>query len=112
MQLDEFIKETLVQIAKGVKDAQEDVDSLGGRVNPSSILHKGCVGEEVFPAIDQPITFDIALQVKGSEKTSGNAGAKLSVFSLGVKGENSDESSTTHRIKFTIPMSLPATKHL
>lgn len=35
MDLKEFVRETLVQIATGVKDAQIDVRALGGIVNPA-----------------------------------------------------------------------------
>lgn len=36
MDLKEFVRETLVQIATGVKDAQSDVRALGGIVNPAA----------------------------------------------------------------------------
>jgi len=35
MELKEFVKETLIQITKGVKESQGDISDLGGYVNPA-----------------------------------------------------------------------------
>ncbi|WP_229651830.1 hypothetical protein, partial [Vibrio parahaemolyticus] len=115
MQLDEYIKETLVQIAKGVKDATEEVERLGGKVNPPRTHTEyqsdgfGVVGStdsNVRPE-KQSIKFDIALQVKETSGVDASAKAKLAVLSIGGGVKNLDESHTAHRVQFEIPVDLP-----
>jgi len=85
MNLKDFVKETVVQIASGVKEAQEAVRAHGGFVNPaarvapkaSDYSHLGGIGDgqNVFL-----IDFDVAVNV--SEETKGGAEAKLKVASV------------------------------
>ncbi|MGR5093772.1 hypothetical protein ACPV5O_11375 [Vibrio maritimus] len=115
MLLDEYIKETLVQISKGVKEASEVVEQYGGRVNPANIntTHSNngvgkivSVDKEVRPE-KQTIKFDIALQVKESSDVDAGAKAKLAVLSIGGGVKSLDESQTAHRVQFEIPIDLP-----
>ncbi|CAM3607657.1 hypothetical protein [Shewanella pealeana] len=115
MQLDEYIKETLVQIAKGVKDASEEVETLGGIVNPASVdtEYQACNGSHIssqkfkIRPDKQTIKFDIALQVKESSGVDTSAKAKLAVLSIGGGAKSHDESHTAHRVQFEIPVDLP-----
>jgi len=43
MELKEFVKETLIQITKGVKESQGDISDLGGYVNPAVRIGKSIV---------------------------------------------------------------------
>lgn len=114
MQLDEYIKETLVQIAKGVKDATEEVERLGGKVNPARTNTEyqtdgfdiRSTDSKVRPE-KQTIKFDIALQVKETSGVDATAKAKLAVLSIGGGAKNLDESHTAHRVQFKIPVDLP-----
>ncbi|WBA13857.1 hypothetical protein [Salinivibrio proteolyticus] len=117
MQLDEYIKETLVQIAKGVRNAAEEVKSYGGRVNPAQEKNEYGVGgydnNLTVRAIEerperQMVKFDIGLKV--SEKSGKGAGAKASVSVLSFSGgvNSSDEAHSAHRVQFDIPIDLPS----
>jgi hypothetical protein len=57
MQLSDFISETLVQIAKGIEAANEQLAGSGGRVNPTSVLP---ADEKSAPSFTEP--FKISLQ--------------------------------------------------
>ena len=115
MQLDEYIKETLVQIAKGVKGASNEVEELGGRVNPAKIhtdysnngLGKISSNDSEVRPDKQTIKFDIALQVKETSDVDASAKAKLAVFSIGGGVKSADESQVAHRVQFEIPVDLP-----
>lgn len=100
MDLREFVKETLVQCAQGVKDSQGEVAALGGIVAP------GKIGPSKLPT---SISFDIAV---AAESTDGRE-AKLKVAAWKVfGGEMSSDRGTreqrTSRIEFSVPIHLPA----
>ncbi|ANB67639.1 hypothetical protein [Aeromonas veronii] len=105
MQLDEFVKTSIVQIAKGVKDAQEEVRAFGGAVNPSQYSIGGYSKPD-----KEKIEFDVALVVQDS--TSSEVGGKLSVASMfGMSGKHSgnDSYQQTSRVKFNVHVDLPYT---
>lgn len=99
MQLDEFVKTTLMQVVKGVKDAQEEAVEFGAVVNPQ--VGYGGTRETV-------IAFDVALTVTGS--SSDEVGGKVTVIpflNLGGKATESDARQETSHVKFEITLSLP-----
>lgn len=105
MQLDEFVKSALVQVAKGVHEASEDVSELGGSVNP--LLIKGLQGFQEADATD--IKFDVALIV--SESLTGEAGAKISVasfFRANGSVKDTDSYQQTSKVQFSVPLRLPS----
>jgi len=108
MELREFIKETLVQIAQGVADAQVPAGEAGGYVSPAmgtstrSESYFGTVigGHPVFL-----IDFDVAVTA-----SAGTAEAKVQVVSLlklRAGGKSTQSQEQTSRVKFQVPMMLP-----
>ena len=69
MELQEFIKETLVQIVDGVEGAQSVVGEKGVTISRSG-----------HPKGNQLVGFDVAVLVKEDKSTEGKAG--VSVFSI------------------------------
>ena len=108
MQLDEFVKETLVQISKGVKEASTAVTEFGGTVNPLADYVGPCFETQKIKPEKKIVKFDIAIQVKESTDSEANAGAKLSVFSIGGGVKSLDESNIAHRVTFEVLMDLPS----
>lgn len=84
MRLDEFIKETLLQIAKGVQGAIDEQN--GFEVNP--------IGKEWMVKM---VKFNIAIE------TDTKAGAGIKVISGSV------ESKTVNTVEFEVPIKLPQT---
>ena len=84
MRLDEFVKETILQVAKGVQDAIDE--QKGFQVNPMSREW------EV-----KMIKFNIAVE------TDTKAGAGIKVLSGSI------ESRTVNTIEFEVPIKLPQT---
>lgn len=102
MQLDEFVKATIMQVVKGVSDAQEEAAEFGAVVNPRELEGKGRRKET-------SIAFDVALTVTGTN--SEEVGGKLtvaSILSLGGKVTESDARQETSRIQFDVAVSLPS----
>lgn len=84
MRLDEFVKETILQIAKGVQDAIDE--QKGFAINP--------LGREWEVKM---IKFNIAVETE----TKAGAGIKVITGSI--------ESKTTNTIQFEVPIKLPQT---
>lgn len=128
MEIKDFIKEALLQIADGVSTANEALQDKG-----AFIPTKGLIGEGVLFRVEEgnttkhciKVDFDIAValtqeestKLEGSIRTSGegklNIVPLLSKVGLGVNAngaasrETKDDGQTIHRIRCTIPLSLP-----
>lgn len=104
MELKDFIRVSLEQIAGGVHGAQTLVQGLGGYVNP--IYSRT---DEVLKRV-QNVEFDVAIVVSESSNTEG--GAKVTVFgsSIGGKVEDGNKAETSSRLKFTVPVQLPLSR--
>jgi hypothetical protein len=112
MDLKDFVKETLVQISSGVKDAQEPIRAQGGYVNPAARVHQTS-NPAHFTTIEDGqavflVDFDVAVSV--SEEIEKGATAKLkvaSILDIGAGGKKDSSSSVTNRIGFKVPLALP-----
>jgi hypothetical protein len=108
MELDTFIKNALVKIAAGVKDANSEIydkysvkkDEQNIYANSPFRLHKN-LGDssKLHPGID----FDIAVTIQEDTKSSGSGKISvLNMISAGGGVDTSDSSNTQHRIKFSV----------
>src|SRR5581483_10494777 len=85
MELNEFVKQSLTQIVKKVKESQDETRKQGGYVSPAVLAspsgnestHFGSVsdGHNVFL-----VAFDVAVTV--TDSVEGGVGGKLTVASL------------------------------
>lgn len=108
MDLKDFIKQTLIEITNGVKEAQEEIKDSGAYINPEGFhsgenLRSGYGGEYRHV---QKVKMSVGVNVVENSEMKGGAGI-ISVLSLGVSGKVSDVNSVTNRIEFEIPISLP-----
>jgi hypothetical protein len=109
----EFVKESLLQIALGVKDANSEFKKLGidAEAQPSFSRSKTPSGSSNHGVADtEKVNFDIAVTAEsrnevGSEKTGG---VGLSVFSADLTGSSSAQNSTSNasRLQFAIWLKL------
>jgi hypothetical protein len=114
MKLNEFIKETLVQINKGVMDAQEETKGTGLLINPEGIM----VSKEQIEINShqknirqlQLVKMSIVITVDETNEKKGGINVFTSVFNMGGSLKDVDVSSVTNRIEFEIPISLPQMK--
>ncbi|WP_404304955.1 hypothetical protein [Neorhodopirellula lusitana] len=110
MELRTFIKETLVQICDGVNDAATEVNVRGAIINPDGTQSDGnsTYVNPSFQRTVQDVEFDVALTATEGTGTEGGIGVMAGVIGLGSKGKSDTSSSSTSRVKFTVPVSLPA----
>ena len=94
MELNEFVKKTLLQILDGINSAQTE----------SSV---GVISPEMNGANVQTIKFDVAVTVE--ESVGSDAGAKINVFGskVGAEIEGKKASETATRINFEVRMIYP-----
>ncbi len=113
MELKEFVKEALSQIAAGIEAAQTEVRDCGGFVNPAHRVNPNNSSESHFGVLSNGqniflVDFDVSVTVV--EESGGEAKAKLQVASLLKVGggvEKNTSNSATNRISFKVPLGLP-----
>ena len=107
MDLKEFGADVISQICGGVTDAINKHDETGsvGRINPVFKDRNGKVNWEKYI---QNIEFEVS--ITEDTKVSGKASGGIKVYFVAADAgtDKSRETSMVNRIKFTIPVSLPA----
>lgn len=113
VELKEFIRETLAQIAAGVEAAQTEVRDAGGFVNPAHRTGKQEQDKSHFGSLMSGqniflVDFDVTVTVIEATETEGKA--KLNVaglLNLGTGGQSNASSTATNRISFKVPLAMP-----
>lgn len=97
MNLQDFIKETLVEIMQGVRDAQQEI---GANTSGEPATVTGTiVGSNVLQQVD----FDVAV----TTTSESGGGAKVSVLGIGAGMDGKSSTEAVSRIKFSVPIKLP-----
>jgi hypothetical protein len=116
MQLEDFIKESLVQIANGVSAAAKELNSSGAIVNPRNVAAASKETFNVYGLIAESntmrravhsIEFDVAVTATGGTETKGGIGVIAGAIALGTQGKSQESNSSVSRLSFSIPMALP-----
>lgn len=104
MTLQEFVRDSLIQVTSGVDEARTQNRKIAPWVQVAS--DKKCGGFTIYdgtPAF--LVEFDVAVSV--SAKKDGGGGASISiahVFTAGGGAESSKEHSEISRIRFSVPI--------
>ena len=116
MDLKDFIKNTLVQIADGVSEAEKELESRNASVNPiGGYFDQKQLGGRTWNfknGVTEIVDFDVALTSSEKEGSSAGIGVLLGSINLGAKGASEETITSVTRIKFSIPLLLPAGKEL
>jgi len=117
MNLQEFIRETLVQISHGITQANTELKGAGARVNPLNVHPYLHTSDKVYGRIDNEaashapivelVEFDVALAVTEGKETKGGIGIAVGTIGLGTQGRSDSEKSSESRVKFKIPVQFP-----
>jgi len=111
MELQEFITESITQIIKGTKDAQEKLKDLGVIISPqlsfTTFLNKRDDLSNSQSGNAIIIEFDIALSTSKSNEKTGKAGLVVASVGIGGHFKKSNTNNTISKIKFPIPITLP-----
>jgi hypothetical protein len=118
MELKSFVRETLVEIVKGVKEAQEKTKASGALINPEGVITES--NTKIVKWLPerrgsgdwregQVVEFDVAVAVSEKDEAKGGIGIQVAsiMIGVGVSGKIEDENSTISRLKFSVPLFLP-----
>ncbi len=105
MELEEFVRSSLLQIMKGVKAAQEE---WGATVSGGGVISPSWGGPEDFAKRVQEVKFDIAVTATTKTEDGGSGGIRVVALDLSGKVGRSSENSSVSHISFSIAI-LPAT---
>jgi dihydroxyacetone kinase len=115
VELKTFVKEAIVQIAEGIKEAQET--KTGAYIAPL-LQYSGDSNNKKLTITDnhshnatQLITFDIAVTATEDNRKTGGATLKIIAAAVGAEMEKSQQNSTVSRIRFEIPIVWPEGKN-
>lgn len=121
MELQQFIKETIIQIVAGVTEADEAIKGSGAAVNPPNVFCPAApenpYGAQMSPAdngfgrIVEAVSFDIAVTTGKGKGTEGGIGVRVAGIALGSSGESSTTSGSESRVQFRVPVRLPLSKN-
>lgn len=112
MELKEFVKETIVQVVEGIDEANAALSEKTAFVASANIqtnkTYQSTVDKEGIHHYVTDLEFDVAINVQNSETKEGRGSVEvLTVINIGGKGSCENTSSSTSRIKFSLPLALP-----
>ncbi len=117
MKLQEFVSETLREIIGGVKEAQAFAKESRAVVNPEP-EHIEVESDKWTKVLTTPgswicvpirdVTFDVAVTSTDTSETQKGEGIYVAAFGMGVKGKSDTVNSCVSRIRFSVPLALPA----
>jgi hypothetical protein len=114
MELKEFVRDVLVQIAEGVRDADEAVSAAGVVASPA--IRNLPAGENRgthFTTLPSGapvflVDFDVATTVREEGDTGANARLQVAgFFSPGIGATEKDSTANVSRVRSKVPMALP-----
>jgi len=107
MQLSDFIAASLSEIMSGVSKAAKshDPSALGGYICPVRASRRK--DYEALPIRD--VEFDVAVTVENSGTASKSGGVNIKVIEADLTSESVKKTVGESRVKFSIPVSMPAT---
>lgn len=117
--LQDFIKETLVQIANAINDANKALAGTGAVAVPANMYDKALDGN-VVRRIEKgsvcstqcvhTIRFDVAVHASESSQKAGGLGIVVAAVAIGGRSKADVAASSESRIQFEIPMLYPEAK--
>lgn len=113
MELKEFIKSTIKQIAESVDELNQEFDGKQTFVNPTNIKGIGEKPYVPFAFTDYNVTnidFDLSVDVENKEGTTCKVGVLASVIGVGVSSTEGRVQHSESKVRFTIPVILPSKK--
>ena len=91
------MKQTLLEIIAGVRDAQDEAESYGAQINP----YRGSAG------VTRDIEFDVEVSTAEGATTKGGLGVFVGPIGAGTQGQSEAKSHSVGRVRFNVAASLP-----
>lgn len=115
MELKQYVKETLLQIIDGVKEAQEEALEKGAIINPVNI-RGGNATNEYININDNSVcvnNIDFEVEISTTDETNTTTGVGIYVAGLGLGTKNNDKGKNlaTNKLAFSVPTTLPTIEY-
>lgn len=115
MELKQYVKETLLQIIDGVKEAQEEALEKGAIINPVNI-RGGNAANEYININDNSVcvnNIDFEVEISTTDETNTSTGIGIYVAGLGLGTKNNDKGRNlaTNKLAFSVPTTLPTIEY-
>lgn len=112
MELKEFVKETIVQVVEGIDEANvalwEKTAFVASANLQTNKTFQSTVDKDGRQHYVTDVEFDVAINVQNTETKEGRGKVEiLTVLNVGGKGSCENTSSSTSRIRFSLPLALP-----
>ena len=116
MNLEDFISQSLTQIAKGIEKANTELSESDAIVSPKNVKDVQKNNISTFGNIKlkngewsvvQEIVFDVAVTASQGTESKAGAGISVGAITLGGVGKEDSQNTSVSRLKFSIPMLLP-----
>jgi hypothetical protein len=121
MNLQNFVTESIVQIVRGIEAASDALHGSTAVVSPKNIKPSDTQRDYLFGYVEphsqgmeriavQRLDFDVAVYAEEGTETRGGIGVVVGMIGLGSQGKSEASHSSESRIKFAVPIILPALK--
>lgn len=112
MELKEFVKDTILQICNGVKEAQDAGKEIGAVINPPMrSAEQGIVHEKgdryIALRLKTDIHFKAVLQQAKGDNGRQGIGVMLGNVVLGASKDERQDLSSLTSVDFSVPVALP-----
>lgn len=107
MELEEFIRNAILQIMRGIKGAQQEWKLNG---SGAGVISPAWGGSDDHVNRVQEVKFDVAVTATTKSEGGGGGGIKVwAAVDLSGKASRSVENSTVSHISFSVPILPPTT---
>jgi len=107
VELREFISTVLVQLVRGVEDAQAQLKDSKATINPLGLKAQIALQQNTDTPDFTSVEFEVAVQAETKGEQSGGVGVQVAVFKIGVDGKRLDSESHVNKLRFSVPVHLP-----
>jgi hypothetical protein len=110
MDLKEFIRESIVEIAAAICEADDEIKPRGGLVNPGANTLDTPTGPRSTSFVRPRTTlkFDIAVTSRDEKDIDGKISGRIAVISASIGSDSKSTSESASRLRFEIDVVFPA----
>jgi hypothetical protein len=113
MNIQQFVCESLVQLTKGIQEAQGKLKDTSARINPGMLGSPEETSGKIIGKSDSDSTpvllveFDLAVTAAKGTETKGGIGILVGSIGIGSHGQTEKISESYSRLCFSVPMAFP-----
>jgi len=122
MDLKDFIKETLIEIATALSEANAELSSIDAIINPKDVIVATNDKSSIYGYLAKEsenrdnrrpvhvVEFDVSVTATDKTGTKGGIGVMVAGIGLGSQGQSEAANSVYSRLQFKVPIALPVGK--